>query len=420
MVYPFLLILALALFAALAWHSRPLAVALVAAALPCYLLRFDLFGLPTTLLEWLTIVLIVSWIARGEWKRVRDLPRPWLYAAGFMLLAAVVATITSADRHAALGILKAYFVEPILFFLVAATTLTQPRDRLRTVFAFGAGAAFASLVAVFQRATGLAIPVPWDVSRRATGPFPYPNALALYVEPAVVLAAFRLYELACAQTKNARAIAAWAAIAALGAAGVVLAQSEAGGAALLATLFAASLFVPRLRRFTVPLAGAALAIFFAIPAGRRYLIQKIQFGDYSEQVRLGQWQETWNMLRTRPIFGAGLSGYPAALKPFHTHTADEIFQYPHTLVFNVWSELGLLGLAALAFLAWAAVRAVRDGRERPERWFVFACLAVFAEMTLHGLADVPYFKNDLSVLTWIFLALLVAAAYGRTSARNAI
>lgn len=125
--------------------------------------------------------------------------------------------------------------------------------------------------------------------------------------------------------------------------------------------------------------------------------------DWSGHVRKTQWSETWTMLKDtstplgagRPIIGAGLSGYKTALAPYHKATYLEIFEYPHNIVLNFWSETGLLGL--LVFL-WIIILFFRNTRHH-------AAIASMVVILIHGLVDVPYFKNDLAILFWIIYAL---------------
>jgi len=35
------------------------------------------------------------------------------------------------------------------------------------------------------------------------------------------------------------------------------------------------------------------------------------------------------------------------------------------------------------------------------------------QMSIHGLADVPYFKNDLAMMAWLILAVIAASAYAK-------
>jgi len=409
-VYTFILIACLLLFSLVAWRNRHLALALLAAFLPAYLLRFSIAGIPMTLLEGFILILVACWLLRGEWHAVKSLPRLWTLAALAMLAAAIVATVVAPDHRAALGILKAYFVEPILLFFMAATTGKTEQEKERVLFGFCLAAAFASMIGMIQFITGAGIPIPWDIERRVTGPFPYPNALGLFAGPAVIVAAFRAYA-----TQKLRRIQ-WTTIAIVCTLGVLLAQTEAALVAITVTLFVASLFVHRLRRFIVPLTAVGMMLVLLIPTWRAFAFEKLSFQDYSGRVRRAQWEETGNMLRDRLLFGAGLAGYQKALVPYHTHQENEIFAYPHTLVLNVWSELGLPGLVAFAYLAWIVfVSSVKTFRLRREHGMVapaiaFSCFAALFEMTIHGLADAPYFKNDLAALTWLLLALLMLSS----------
>jgi O-antigen ligase len=88
----------------------------------------------------------------------------------------------------------------------------------------------------------------------------------------------------------------------------------------------------------------------------------------------------------------------------------EIFQYPHNLFLNIWVELGLLGVLSflwLAFEVWRLMAKTAGKAMPPYRLCIFAALL---QMTIHGLADVPYFKNDLALFTWSLLALLFIAS----------
>ena len=71
------------------------------------------------------------------------------------------------------------------------------------------------------------------------------------------------------------------------------------------------------------------------------------------------WTETAAMLRDRPLSGAGLSGYPTVIAPYHKDPKVEIFQYPHNIVLNFWSETGLLGLLAFGWIVFEFFRLAR-------------------------------------------------------------
>ena len=88
-----------------------------------------------------------------------------------------------------------------------------------------------------------------------------------------------------------------------------------------------------------------------------------------------------------------------------------MFQYPHTIVLNFWSELGLAGLALFIVIVWQFFRTLRKAcYDDPSRHaFTVALSAAMIVMLVHGLVDVPYFKNDLAMLFWLLVALASSA-----------
>jgi O-antigen ligase len=117
------------------------------------------------------------------------------------------------------------------------------------------------------------------------------------------------------------------------------------------------------------------------------------------------------MLVDRPIRGAGLSGYPTVFAPYHKAGHIEIFQYPHTLVLNFWSEVGLAGLLAFALIM---LRFFRDATAT-KAWTL---AGAGAALLVHGLVDVPYFKNDLAMLFWLLMAFAASHAAEKRKAAS--
>jgi O-antigen ligase len=103
------------------------------------------------------------------------------------------------------------------------------------------------------------------------------------------------------------------------------------------------------------------------------------------------------MLADRPIQGAGLGAYPTVIKPYHKATWMEIFQYPHNILLNLWSETGLLGILAFTWMCFT--------------WFRLSKLRLplllpLIAILIHGLVDVPYFKNDLALAFFTFMVFV--------------
>jgi len=108
---------------------------------------------------------------------------------------------------------------------------------------------------------------------------------------------------------------------------------------------------------------------------------------------------------------AGLRAYSIVMRPYvSTDRIPEL--YPHNVFLAMWSELGILGLVAfmllLGTLLWRGWRAygAADGFARPLLW---GTSAAFIAISVHGLFDTPYFKNDLAIEFWVVAALEIAA-----------
>ena len=377
----------------------------------------------------LIVIGIWIWKSRKNLLEKFQLETSWWIILGLFFLAATIGIFISPDKHAALGVWKAFYMEPILFFFVIRDLLQSNKAAKDRIFlALGLSALLISLFGLAQFIFDIGIPIPWDIERRITGVFDYPNALALFLEPIIVISWFQIIRMKKDSKRLQRTpkdLFFWIAVSLFSTVNVFLAQSEAGIAALIFTAVCILLASKQTRRQAIITVLVASALVFAIPTTRTYLVQKFTFQDYSESVRLNQWSETANLLKDHPIFGVGLSGYPIALVPYHKAAYLEIFQYPHDVLLNVWVELGLIGLIAFFLMA---IQIIRDSIEHkhvrtggacpsPSSTFLFF---VFLEMTIHGLVDVPYFKNDLAMLTWILIAIFISCSYEHQKIKNSL
>jgi len=105
------------------------ALAITAGCLPLYVLRYQVGPVPTTVLEnlvLLTIALyVVGRIQAGTWVW----PRSGLeIPTAALLLAGAIAIFVAPDHRGAVGIYRAYFVEPVILFYIAIDLLRTPHD----------------------------------------------------------------------------------------------------------------------------------------------------------------------------------------------------------------------------------------------------------------------------------------------------
>lgn len=417
-----LALVAFAAYALLAFRDLRTAFFLFCALLPAYVIRFAVGGLPTTALEILFVILFAAWMLRRE-KRLIDI-KGWGWLLLAWLAVSTVSMFVSPDFRAAAGVWKAYFVEPILLFLVANDLMRAAEDRRKAFMALGGSAVVIGLVALMQKTTGWGVPPPWNAPGefRATAFYGFPNAIGLFLAPLVpVFAWFWRGPCAFSYWKCLTHRSFWFAATALSLAAILMARSEGALVGAATGLLFLGVMLKRSRLPTLLLAAAGLAALLAAPSLRAPVSEKILIEDWSGRVRKEMWGEAWTMLKDRPLLGAGLSGYPVVFAPYHKAGHIEIFQYPHALVLNFWSEVGLAGLAVFLLLAVRFLTALRRAcLDDPSRHgFTAALGGAMIALLVHGLVDVPYFKNDLAMLFWLLLAMAssLAAEKKKASAR---
>lgn len=381
---------------------RSAAAALMAVALasaPGYALRFHVGPLPTTLLEAVLLPAVVLGVIalRGglPWRSTLALP------GAALLVAATIGVFVSPDLRGALGEWKAFFVEPIAAGLVIAGLAAERRHAWLLLGGLGAGALAAAVV-------NLGVDAPRILSGRislATPPvaiYQSANQLALYLVPldAVALAVL-LFGAGRAPRSAAAAFLAFTVPA------VLLTYSRGGILALAMAVFLLALVHPR-RLVLAPALVLVLGLGVGlVPGIRRRVAIELDLKDPANTVtpRLGLWRATLRLLESRPLTGAGLHGYGGAIAPYYRNPFHVAF--PHDIVLNFWAETGLLGVLAFGWLTAAGVlAAVRGLAADPfARALSAGLLGFLLAIWVHGLVDVPYFKNDLALAFWAMLGL---------------
>ncbi len=419
-------IVAALLFFALCVLDRKLALAVFCALLPVYLIRFSvalpfgpLDGLPTTLLEIFFAVLFLSWLLFGKEGQKREKGQkaqktglcPWLPGITLLLTGSVVGIFISPEPVAALGVWRAYFLEPILFFVMFSDMVRDASTRRTVLGALGISITVIGLSAVYQKITGFGIPNPvWvpEEVRRVTSFFGFPNGVGLISAPITVLmagwAVSSLRKDGALRNLTVFVLGSMAAI--LGVLSVLFAVSEGAMLGIAAGLLAFGLLYRPLRKAALILLIAACALTIFYGPLTDYASLMLSMRDDSWHVRQIVWKESLDMLNDRPIFGAGLNGYQTALVPYHEAKHIEIFMYPHNFLLNFWSETGIIGLAGFLALVWIFFAVtIRLYRDRKDQWLPAGVMAAMIAILVHGLVDVPYLKNDISFLFWIVIGL---------------
>lgn len=442
-----LILIASLAFIALTIYKLEWAIYLSLALLPTYLIRFSIGPIPSTFLEVMILSIFFTWFIRNRpWLRIkksawqkRGKKYPYHLEIALILITAWISLAIAQFNFASLGVLKAYFLEPIMLYLVIINYGKSSERKF--IWPLVISALSLSIFAIYQQITGSFIPNPfWAAveSRRVTSVFPYPNALGLYLAPIFFLNLVLFYSYPKISTLKVAAkkiILIITAIATLLA--IYFAHSEGALVGILGGIVVIGLLAnSKSRKLTLGLGVIVAVALISYAPAWNYLEKKMTLMDLSGQIRRQQWQETMTMLNDgRLITGAGLNNYQKTIAPYHQagifiknddpewhrHVVwneeyrqkmwqpVEIYLYPHNIFLNFWSEIGLLGMI---LFTWLISRYFYDSirlliiTDKKKKYLLLGLIGAMSALVIHGLVDVPYFKNDLAVLFWLLVALL--------------
>jgi len=382
-----------------------LAVQLFIITLPSYLIRFSIGPLPSTLLELEFGVIVLVWLVRYA---KNDLPviqtffkqnRVFAAALGVFFITSVAGIFVSDMWFYSLGQWRAYFLEPLVFFIILIGRRKEISAK-HLVFALILSTISINCLGIIQKITGAWYPPSlWDdeLFGRVTSFFTSPNAVALYLAPLVALAGIFWAD----QNNSRKKII----LLATGLSIVTLILTKSLGAWL--ALFAGGLiflFFIGYKKSTL------MALVFALVVGSLPPISSLLLAkEKSGSNRLTLWSYSWNYLSASPknfVFGAGIRQFFRKVqKPFYTPQEIERLIYPHNVFLNFWTEIGLFGMIGFIIIFILLFNKAKEFYQT-NRLPGASLLAALVIFLVHGLVDVPYFKNDLAFLFWILAAII--------------
>lgn len=392
-------------------------------SLPLYNFRWELFSIPTTLVENLIAATLVFWVGsllkRGKEVTLgasQGLRGPIFWLIVIFILSSLISLLVSPNQRAGLGVFKAFIIEPILLFLISSDLLKRGTDYKKIIILpFALSAIGVSLLAVWQWFTQTNTVAPLEIAQgRVTSVYNNPNFLGLYLGPILglissnvflnrkpvketflLVVAFFLIIFAVLLSKSLGAF--------LGLAGIGLLITSFYLYERLGRVFKKIIVYGWVSLVTLLLTSLVFLFLNINAFTPNYGLVYPRISNDTKVIRLCLWEGTLNLLRDRPILGAGGGGFPEIYKDYRT-CDTEIFRFPHNLFLNFWVETGFFGLVSFLGLLAYLVRGVFENLKR-DKILAIGLLSALIYTLIQGLVDVPYFKNDLSVQFWLLLSL---------------
>ncbi len=409
-------------------------VFLISVLLPFYLFRLNISWIPTTFLELsLYIVLIVAASqlilhlikAKSKkqaflkmlgifWKKIK-----WLHLLILLfLITAVLGVIISDDKQLSLGILKAWFIDPIIYFYLIIFILDKRRDLRKLFYLIISPAIILAFYGLFQYLTGNLLP-----DGRVRIFYESPNYVSLYFGPLIIICLGLFFYNLWLKKDEWRLMGRLGITLGLGLSlilmGIILFLTKSY-AAWLAVFFGVLIvgsLIPRLKWvYWTSILGSAVIGFITQIRNPKFTTIFELVGPSSMHKRVEIWQVSFKMITDNWLEGIGLgkfqdlyerSSYLVFVNPLESEVL-----HSHNLFLYFWLNLGVTGfltfLGILACLIYCFIKIARDKQFFNKiRLEYFVLLGMFAMIVVHGLLDTPYWKNDLAMLFWIVAAGVV-------------
>lgn len=388
---------------------------IILATVPAFLLRTRIFFIPTTWLELaiytVAVISIIKHIQNNTLEAhfyyILHKAKPYVIPIAILILSVLISVLISKNQTSAIGILKAWFFDPLLFGIIFLDGCHAKNSRTAFIFYLSIGAWPIIIYGLIEYILGINMIIPG----RLDSFFNSPNYTAMYLVPMTILIAGWII-------KKKRGIAdiyptkfgqvyfsVWLAFSL---AVIFLTKSFGGwfgllGGILFLVFFLSKITLKKTAIFSLCLIIAALLMFWFHQKSIAHYNPFWQAN--SLKTRREVWSNSLKMLEQNPILGIGLADFETDYYNFimrlpeNKQPIEHAVPRPHNVFLSFWLETGLIGLAAFLWIILIFFQqAFKSSNALPAS-------AAMTALLLHGLVDTPYFKNDLSLLFWILLTI---------------
>lgn len=437
MTYGILITIYLLLFTILTWKKFDWGLFLFFLLLPTYLIRFNIGPLPTTLLEIMFGIIFLIWLFRqvphiphSTFQKFLKENKLLIIGIGLFIIASTISIFTSTNLRSALGEWKAFYIEPIIMFLILITYSKQNSKfniQHSIFYPLILSGLLTSILAIIQHFTGWLVPEAfWSNNNtfRVTAWYSFPNGVGLFLAPLWPLALYslryKIQDINKFQIPNSKfnflKIKNWSLFVSctlylvLSPLAIFYAKSTGALIGLVAGIGIILLANKKTRCPAIIIAIICFASLISL-TGFSSLKDEVFFQDRSGQIRLSMWSDTFNFLKDHPIKGAGLASYSEKIESYHTTVGGEgieIFHHPHNIFLTMWVNLGLLGLISFLIILISIIKNCFQISNFKFQIFILSSFVIIFTM---GLVDSPYIKNDLAMFFWLLPALIIIQKY---------
>ncbi|MFH0805441.1 MAG: O-antigen ligase family protein [Patescibacteria group bacterium] len=370
---------------------------LIVFSLPLYLVCFKIAWVPVTILELMIYVLFIIWLSYFIIKKEKITDSKFYLPLLLIFLGATISTLFSSDIQVSAGIWKAWFVAPMLFFVVVINNIKTKKQIKNIIISLVSSGSIVALISLFYWFNGN---LTYD--NRLQAFYNSPNYLAMFLSPILILS-FYLYFLV--KNKIVKTLLIVDSLLLI----TVIYLTYSYGAWL--GLMGAAIFIFIFLKFKLRyifLFFLIIILFFSFQASSYKFQGFLDFSYPSLKSRLVIWQSSWEIIKDHSLIGVG----PGMFQKYYLDEQVNFEPYlewavpqPHNIFLAFWLQTGLIGL--IGFL-WLIIILFKNYKPKILN-SILLCAIIY--ILIHGLIDTTYWKNDLVVVFWLIIALNYKVSY---------
>lgn len=391
---------------------------LIVFLIPAYVFYFKIWLIPINLLEVLIGVLFFVWFI-GNFNKIPEMSRdafksPLFLPIFLIFLGVTFSTLFSDVLRTSAGIWKGWFIIPLLFFVVVLSEIKNKKQVQKIILSLLFSGLGVSLIALFYF---FSHNLTYDGRLRAF--YESPNHLAMYLSPILILS-LCLYFLVKNRLLKVLLVIYYLLLFLV----IYLTYSYGAWAGLLVSLFFVLLIAMRSRLvfnfnkqknaiYLLTLLFLLILSFFLSQINSQKFQGMLDLSYPSLSSRFVIWQSASEIIKDHPLNGIGPGlfqkyylEYQVMFEPYLEWTTPQ----PHNIFLAFWLQTGLIGL--VGFL-WLLIRffktsffcLMKNKDNCADKLLIIILMAAMIYILIHGLVDTTYWKNDLSIVFWLIIAL---------------
>lgn len=377
--------------------------------LPLYLVRLNIFGLPTNIFELLVMTTIVTAGIKNKNALLAAFLRlpKLLIMSLFFIFSGLLFSLLSNDAYKiGLGVFKGWFLIPFLFSFVLYVSLKKESFLEKIYLCLYFSALMVGLISLGYKLLGI---VTYD--NRLQAFYPSPNYLAMFLAPGIFFGVYFLIKYALQKKTSYFLFSAFSLIFLMIA--LYLTYSYGAWISVSGSILIMSLAIASNKKIAALAIALAMLFSFLIFQTNAEKFSGIFSERSSLASRLTIWKSSSMMLKESPVLGIGPGNFQNKYLEFQKYFPPYLewaVPQPHNLFLAFWLQSGLLGLMGFLSLLFFIFKKIFEViKNKKDALLVAPLLGFFIYTILHGLIDTPYWKNDLSFLFWVCIFLTFSA-----------